>query len=151
VSRAGVVALALGLTLAAGCAAGPPPEYLRPQGDGVTGRVGAVVVTNALLAGGEGGTAEVRAVIVNEGDAPDRLVTVTSPVAVGGTVDGDPALPARGAVSTGYPPDPPPPRTGVVTLRLTGLTTAVRPGLTYPVDLTFARAGALRLEVPVVG
>jgi len=36
-----------------------------------------------------------------------------------------------------------------VGLRLTGLTTDVRAGLTYPVDLTFVRAGVLRLQLPV--
>ena len=80
----GAVAAVVRLALVAGCAAGPPSEYLRPQGDGVTGRVGDLVVTNALLDGGEtgevppGGTAVVRATIVNEGDVPDRLLAVAS-------------------------------------------------------------------------
>jgi hypothetical protein len=144
------------LALVAGCAAGPPSEYLRPQGDGVTGRVGDLVVTNALLDGGEtgevppGGTAVVRATIVNEGDMPDRLLAVASRIASAGGIVGDPAIPARGVLSTGYAAGRDrPPATPTVTLQLTGLTTAVRPGPTYPVDLTFARAGTVRLEVPV--
>src|SRR3954454_5059567 len=97
-----------GLVLAAGCAAGPPSEYLRPQGDGVTGRIGDLVVTNVLLDGGEagdipsGGTATVRATIVNEGAVPDRLLTIASPLANGGVTVLDSAVPARGVVSAGY-------------------------------------------------
>jgi copper(I)-binding protein len=108
-----------------------------------------VVVTDVLLGGGSQDTADVRATIVNEGDAPDRLLTIASPVAAGGQIAGDSALAARQALTTGYPPDPPPSGTARVTLRLTGLSSTVRPGLTYPVDLTFARAGTLRLNVPV--
>jgi len=146
-----------GLVLAAGCAAGPPSEYLRPQGDGVTGRIGDLVVTNVLLDGGEagdippGGTATVRATIVNEGDVPDRLLAISSPRAAAGVVVGDSAVPARGVVSTGYISDRPPlPGRPTVTLQLSGLVTAVKPGPTYPVDLTFADAGTIRLELPVV-
>jgi hypothetical protein len=154
--RGPLTALA-GLALAAGCAAGPPSEYLRPQGDGVTGRIGDLVVTNVLLDGGEtgdippGGTATVRATIVNEGDVPDRLLAIASPMAAAGVIVGDSAVPARGVVSTGYGSDRPPlPGTPTVTLQLSGLVLAVQPGPTYPVDLTFAGAGTIRLELPVV-
>ncbi len=36
-----------------------------------------------------------------------------------------------------------------VTITLTGLTSPVQAGLSYPVVFTFARAGELRLEIPV--
>jgi hypothetical protein len=153
----GLLTTLTGLVLAAGCAAGPPSDYLRPQGEGVTGRIGDLVVTNVLLDGGEagdispGGTATVRATIVNEGAVPDRLLTIASPIATGGVIVGDSAVPARGVVSTGYISDRPPlPGTPTVTLQLSGLVTAVQPGPTYPVDLTFAHAGTIRLELPVV-
>jgi hypothetical protein len=151
VRRTRLVTAVAGLALAGGCAAGPPSDYLRPQGDGATGQVGDVVVTNALLDAGAGATG-LHATIVNQGGTPDRLLAVASPVAGGGEAVGDPTVPARGALSTGYAASAtPPPGTAPVTLRLTGLTEAVRPGRTYPVDLTFARAGVLRLDVPVAG
>jgi hypothetical protein len=41
------------------------------------------------------------------------------------------------------------PSTTVVDIALVGLAEPVRAGLTYPVVLTFERAGELRLELPV--
>ena len=150
-SWAPLAALA-GLALVAGCAAGPPSDFLRPQGDGVTGRVGDLVVTNTLLRGGALGAADVQSTIVNEGDTPDQLLAVASPIAARGEVIGDPTVPARGALSTGYASSAVPPLgTAPITLRLTDLTDTVRLGLTYTVDLTFARAGTLRMQVPVTG
>ena len=64
---------------------------------------------------------------------------------------GGSAVPARGVVSTGYISDRPPlAGTPTVTLQLSGLVIAVQPGPTYPGDLTFADAGTIRLELPVV-
>jgi periplasmic copper chaperone A len=155
-------AVLLALLLAAACGTGSTPaQYFDPQGDGATGRAGAIVVTDALVVHTgpveatvvypPGATAALAATIVNEGDTPDRLVSVGSPVAGGGAVLGDAALPARHALTTGAVPGAAVtlPATSPVGLQLTALRTAVHPGLTYPVDFTFARAGTVRLDLPV--
>jgi copper(I)-binding protein len=147
-------AAALVVLALAGCGTGATPaQYFDPQGPGATGRVGAVVVTNALLgAGGPGAALTVHATIVNEGTAPDRLVSLASPIAAGGEVVGDPAL-APGQALTTAPAEPGAaadlPASAPVELRLTGPVSGVRAGLTYPVDFTFALAGTVRLALPV--
>lgn len=157
-----VVALLALLALACGCGQPPPAEYLDPQGAGATGRVGTIVVTDALLTyQGQveastvyppGASVPLRATLINEGEVPDRLISVSSPIAGGGQIVGDPMLPAHDALTTdpaqpGVAADLPPIKS--VELRLTALNAAVRAGLSYPVEFTFAQAGTLRLELPV--
>lgn len=150
------------LALLAGCGAGGAPEYLVAQGDGADGRVGDVVLRDAQLrhvgpvAGPVvhpvGGTAVVQATIVNTGGSADLLVAVGSPVAATGVVVGDAALPAGNVLTAGYTgpvAEMALPGSTEIALRLTGLLTPVRAGLTYPVEFRFLRAGTLRLELPV--
>jgi copper(I)-binding protein len=97
-----------------------------------------------------GGAAEVDATIVNTTGSPDRLLSIGSPVATGGQVSGPALLPAGHtlAASSG-PPGPPLPNTSPIELKLTGLTSPIRAGHSYPVVFTFARAGQVRLQVSV--
>lgn len=90
--------------------------------------------------------------IVNSGDATDRLVSVSSPVATGGSVDGDAQILGGFALVSGYDQVSPArtlPATVAAEVALTGLREPLRAGLTYPVTLTFERAGAITLQVPV--
>lgn len=151
------------VVLLAGCARGQPPGYIdEPQGFGATGRIGQIAVTDALLAYqgpltapavySPGATATLQATIVNEGAQPDRLVSISSPIAGAGQVVGDASLPPRHALTGGYVgplasvtlPD-----TTQIGLMLTDLRTEIRAGLTYPVVFTFAGAGDIRLDLPV--
>lgn len=149
------------LTLLTGCGNGDVPQYLNEIGPGSDGRVGDVAVTDAVLAyegpvEGDtvyrpGETVRVQATIVNEG-VPDRLVSVSSPIAGSGLIFGDATLPGDHALVSGYTepiasvvlPD-----TTAVDLLLADLNTPIRAGLTYPVVFTFARAGQLRLQLRV--
>lgn len=155
-ASAAVLAALLGLL--AGCASEKAPRFLEPQGSGVTGRAGDVVVQDAQLRYDgpidgpvvyrPGATARLRATIVNTGQVPDRLVSVRSPVAAGGKITGDAALPPGRSVSAGQDRSAAS-GTSELDLALTDLRTAVSAGRTYPVVLTFARAGELRLDLPV--
>jgi copper(I)-binding protein len=155
-----VLVLLAGLALLAGCSAGPAPGYLAPQGDGATGRTGDIVVTDAAFAysGPVGdptvypraGTAPIVATIVNTGDTADHLLSVSSPIAEGGSVTGDATLPGHHVLAAGPQPGAAVlPDTTSIQLQLTTLTGAVRAGLTYPVVLTFAAAGQVHLDLPV--
>jgi len=150
------------LALLAGCGRARGNEVsFQPSGSS-EGRVGDIVLTDALFefrgpieapaVYRPGESVSVQATIINEGAAADRLVAVSSPVAGGGVIDGDAALPSRHTLTAGYSrpvatislPD-----TTSVDLRLTDLKMPIRAGLTYPVVFTFARAGELRLQLRV--
>ena len=157
--RRSAALLALALALLAACT--PRLGYLgSPQGEGATGRQGQVVVSNAevafsgpldsAVAYGVGGSAPLTASIVNTGDAPDRLVSVSSPVADGARITGDTTLPGGHVLAVGSQPGArTQPDTTSVQVTLTGLRQDLRHGMTYPVVFTFAKAGALRLQLPV--
>lgn len=90
--------------------------------------------------------------IVNTGDATDRLVSVSSPVASGGSVDGDPQILGGFALVSGYDQVATAqtlPATVSAQVALTGLREPLRAGLTYPVTFTFERSGAIVAQVPV--
>lgn len=153
----GVVVLLLG-----GCTLGPPPDYLRAQGAGAAGRVGDIAVVDALVAYDgpieasevyePGATARLQATIVNEGEVPDRLVSISSPVAGGAEIVGDPTLLPQETLAAGYRELPAAvtlPGTTPIELLLTDLLEPIESGLLYPVVFTFARSGELRLELPV--
>lgn len=123
-----------------------------------------------------GGNAPLELTIVNSGGTDDRLVSASSPVArsvriSGNTVisggrivlvEGEPAaaapLPAPGAGPAAQPstsaaptsaalaPDSEPTGANIV---LIGVNQEIRPGLNYPVTLTFQKAGAVTVNVPV--
>jgi copper(I)-binding protein len=150
------------IALLAGCGRARFDQVTFGASGGSHGRVGQIAVSDAMFAFHgpietsdvyrPGDTVRMQATIVNEGTAEDRLVSVSSPIAGGGAIAGDGVIPARHALSAGYTkpvaaitvPD-----TTSVDLRLTDLKTAIRSGLTYPVVFTFARAGKLRLQLPV--
>lgn len=132
---------------------------------GAAGRVGSILVRDAHLVWNGpvqgdtvyevGADAPIQLTIINtvdDGMAADRLVAVRSPVATSGRITGDARIPDGQVLTAGYakpaaagtvPPE------GTVDILLTGLTSPIRAGLTYPVVFTFERAGDLRLELPV--
>jgi copper(I)-binding protein len=150
------------IALLAGCGRARFDQVTFEASGGSHGRVGDIAVSDAMFAFHgpieasavyrPGDTVSMQVTIVNEGTAEDRLVSVSSPIASGGAIDGDGAIPARHALSAGYTkpvaaitlPD-----TSAIDLRLTDLKIAIRAGLTYPVVFTFARAGQIQLQLPV--
>lgn len=84
--------------------------------------------------------------------SPDRLVEVSSPVARSARIVGDTRLAAGEVLVAGY--ERPGASTTVpgaraIQISLLGLTEPLRAAMTYPVEFTFARAGTVRLELPV--
>ena len=82
----------------------------------------------------------------------DQLVAVSSPVAASGRIVGDATIPDGQVLAAGYDQ----PVASIVTegtrevvIALVDLNTPIRAGITYPVVLTFAEAGELRLQVGV--
>jgi copper(I)-binding protein len=126
-----------------------------------------------------GATAPLEMSIVNTGGQPDRLVAASSPVASAVEISGDAQVPGgRTLVVAGAPvaqqaaaPEPAAPATatptptpaapaptteaaapsepGTASIVLTGLRQDLRSGPTYPVVLTFERAGDVRVDVPI--
>jgi hypothetical protein len=159
--RRAAVLVAMLLALLVGCSRAQPNEVTFKT-SGSEGRVGDIVVTDAMFnfrgplqtsaVYQPGDTATLRVTIVNEGDFSDRLVSVSSPIAGVGAIDGDAAIPSRHALTAGYTKQMASltlPATTSTDLKLTNLKTAIRPGLTYPVVFTFARAGQLQLLLQV--
>lgn len=136
-----------------------------------TGPISAPAVYSA------GATAPVQMSIINSGSQDDRLVSASSPVASSVQVSGDTTIPAGRAVlvnggaggtvpsaepaptsaaapTNGRAPSaaPPPsaaPSASGTQITLTGLEQDIRAGLTYPLTLTFQRAGSVTVQVPV--
>lgn len=178
-----IAALAL-----AGCSAGQVTQTSSqvPAVGGANSGVGQIAVRDVQIEfadrveGGNvyarGGNAPLRMTIVNAGAGPDRLVSVTSPVASsvqisgvtsipGGqalVVEGEPVVAAETGEETGeesggsgsatttapVPTASEAPAEGAQIV-LTGLREDIRAGLTYPLVLTFERAGQIRVDVPV--
>lgn len=146
------------LLVLAGC--GRYPARITAPG-GADGAVGRIEVLDARFsaspprAGDEaypaGADAPLTLTIVNTGDAADRLESVTSPVAEGFRMDGDPQILGGFALASGYEDEPAQTLSATVRtdITLTGLREPVRAGLTYPVRFSFARAGTVMLELPV--
>ncbi len=144
--------LAVGLT---GCGAGRDPETYRerPTVDAALASVGELDLRNVSINPPPAGDAELRAgssatarlSVINLGERPDRLVSVSSPVAT--TVellDADgavvPNVPIGGLQALG-PRD--------FTVRLGGLTEPLRPGQSVNVTFTFVNNGRETLLVPI--
>lgn len=156
----------LALVLLAGCGSSAPTidvdDPMGTAGDAV-GSVGRIVVRDAAITAGDGVAgdqayeagedAPLTFVVVNSGDVPDRLVAVGSPVATSAGVAGDTALPGSAMLLVGgaevTPVGAAPTATVRATITLEDLRVPLRVGTTYPVTFTFARAGALTLELPV--
>ncbi len=154
----GLVALALMVTLA-GCGSG---NVQTTATGGVGGRVGDIVIRDAQFTfdapiPGDtvyqpGDDAALQATIVNEGDRADRLIRVSSPIALASTIIGDARIPGHQVLTAGY--EAPiasitPPGSDAVRIVLTGLHVPVRVGFSYPVVFVFEQAGELCLELPV--
>ncbi|WP_448190720.1 copper chaperone PCu(A)C [Azospirillum sp. sgz301742] len=92
--------------------------------------------------------------IVNTGHEPDRLVSAASPAAA--KVELHTHLMDNGVMKMrpveGFeiaPGEPQVLRPGGNHIMLMGLTGQLKPGTSFPVTLTFAKAGAVTVEVPV--
>jgi periplasmic copper chaperone A len=180
VARRSAALATIAATLAAtallsACAAGQQAQTANVTGvnDAVDADAGAVAVRAFAVAapsGGhyaKGGSAQLIGVLVNTGQRPDELTSITSPAFTGwsststGTGSATPLaagsatpvatsgssgqrvqLPVNSAVSYGVPD-----ATG--TLQVTGLKSALFPGDEIKVTFTFQRAGAVTAEVPV--
>lgn len=83
---------------------------------------------------------------------PDRLTSVGSSIFRSGRIVGDTQITDGEVLVSGYSGQVASltvPGAREVGITLLGLTEPLRAGLTYPVELTFARAGTLQLQVPV--
>ena len=99
-----------------------------------------------------GDEAALQLTIVNEGDRPDWLVRVTSPIARLGVIIGDARMASHQVLTAGYQgplASATLPGTDAVRILLVGLRSPVRAGLRYPVVFHFEQAGELRLDLPV--
>ncbi len=89
------------------------------------------------------------------GAAPSTSASPTSSAAAGATTPARPtsrpasATPTSGGAATAVIPTPNEQGQTTASIVLTGLTKDVQAGLTYPVQLTFAKAGTVTVEVPV--
>lgn len=174
VRRAAPVAVAA--LVLAGCGSGQTGTIGEqvPAVNGSGGVVGELVVRDVVIAypvgaypAGDGYQAGEEApmefTIVNEAPVQfDELVSVSTPVAERVVLTGATVVPPSSTVAVqdaqpdeGDAPlfddeDPePPPRVGILSVLLTGLTGPIQPGLTYDVTFTFANAGSITLPVPL--
>lgn len=151
------LAVALG---AAGCAAGQVTQT-SAQASAVNGAmadVGSIALRDVVLAypGGEdvlgyeeGDDAPLRLTIVNSGDRPDELVSVTTPAAGDVTVDGMTTIPGSFAVTSTEGGTSASAGAGVIRVVLTDLTGPIRPGLPTSITFRFRDAGKATLQVPI--
>lgn len=158
-----VGALALLLLTACGTTT-PTVDSTEPTGTAgaANGSIGALEIRNARIvaqpprAGDEvyaaGSDVPLSTSVINTGDVPDRLVSVSSPVAYGQRIDGDAQIPG-GFTLVSNDRDAAPTRPFDDTMRtditLIRLRQPLRAGLTYPITFTFADAGSMHIEVPV--
>ncbi|WP_045876619.1 hypothetical protein [Pseudofrankia sp. DC12] len=146
--RRGAVTLAaaalLGAPALAACASGNDAmtNLARTTTNTANGAVGTINLRNVYVAGpvSQGGDAQVISALFNGGTQDDSLVAISSPDATGGT-PGSPATlaPAGGQIyiANGSAPT------------LTGLKKNLAIGTATKVTFTFAKAGAVTLDVPV--
>lgn len=157
-SRRFATVLAVGLLLPlalTACGSGRSPEGYaeRPTVDAAQASLGDLQLRNVHIAppaDGEaelpvGATATVTLSVVNIGEAPDRLVQVSSDIATSVEVLGADKQPTQ---QVDIPP------LGAIgnqdfSISLVGLTRAIRPGEHAQITFTFTRAGRRTLTVPV--
>ncbi|MHC1558699.1 copper chaperone PCu(A)C [Actinomycetospora sp. C-140] len=160
-----VVATLLTAALAlAGCSAGSvtQTDTVVSQADGATGQVGPIVLRDLSIDAGEaqnvpsGGEVPLRGTIINEGPTADRLVSVSTPYALGARQEGANVVPGSNAIRmVGTEPGPVGPanldtrQSGTTRVVLTGVTQAIAAGPTYAVTFTFERAGAVTIPLIV--
>jgi copper(I)-binding protein len=167
---AAVIGAMIGAVALAGCGAGQVTQtstQITAPG-GMQAGVGMIAVRDAKIEFGEaieggdvyerGGDAPLQMRIANTGLEADRLVSATSPVASGVEISGNREVPGGQVLlvdgdaptATAQPAsDGEPGAQHEAHIVLTGLREDVLAGLTYPVVLTFARAGEVRMNVPV--
>lgn len=149
-----------------------PQAKVRPSIDGISASVGDVQIRNATVQLGDAGDATLSMVLFNQGEAPDSLSAV-SPGAAGAfdsaqfptsgdvtiaglTANGIPqseafsnngatpksvTLPTAGGVFLNRAP---------ALIELSGVATSARTGSALPVTLSFAAAGSITLQIPIV-
>ena len=158
-----VGALALAGTLAlSGCGAGQIAQTSDESAavNGVGAQVGDVVIRDMQVAYPprpaspeavypQGGSAQLKFGIVNEGTTADRLVRVSSPAATAVRIGGDPSLPPNILLLGGGEGGTAPAGVRPATIELTGLTTPIHAGVSVPVTLTFERAGSTTVQAPI--
>lgn len=162
--RAATLLAAAAAVLLAGCGAGQVAATADQVGNagGAVARVGEIALLDVEFVAappvpgdevyGTGGTAPLSMTVTNTGRESDVLVSVSSPVATGAVVvAGGLRIPGGQSLTVGQEGlsavDLPSEDDAVVAL--TGLTTPIRSGLTYPVVLGFARAGEVTVQVGV--
>lgn len=131
--------------------------------NGSSGEVGPIALRDTVFAypGGDnvfgyraGEDVPIGVTIVNQSDAPDQLVAVSSPVAGGVIIQGPTTIPGGEALTTDVDDgDLPSPvaSDGFPQLRivLTDLREPIKPGLNTPVTFLFRQAGEVTLAVPI--
>ncbi|ASU80746.1 hypothetical protein CDG81_01745 [Actinopolyspora erythraea] len=151
-----------------GCATGQQAETAQQVAAiyGASGDAKTMAVRNATLSYPEegsvypeGSNAPVETVLVNSGEQQDRLTGVSSSYARSVEVSGTQRIPSGTRL---YAVSDAADQTGITaveatsddereTVRITleGLTQGIRPGVTIPVEFTFANAGSVTLQVPI--
>jgi len=166
-SAIGVATLLTAALALAGCSAGTVTQTgtVVSQAAGAQGQVGQVLLRDMSIDSGptetvpSGAEVPLRGTIINEGATADRLVSVSSPYAVGVRQEGAAVIPGSNAVRiVGAEPVPVGPSdpanrsvAGSMRLVLTGVTQQLRAGPTYAVTFTFERAGSVTVPMIVVG
>ncbi len=135
-------ALLLPLSVSAACSASFGAQTLQPyqSAEGVNADSGSLAVRNVLVLADAEGKGVLHGVIVNRGTTDDRLASITAdPSAAGVTVSGsqEPPLPAGAAVPLG---------TSSEAITVNG----AKPGQMVKLTLTFADAGPVTRDVPVL-
>lgn len=154
------VGVALATLLLAGCSAGQLTwtSTQRSFVGGVSADAGDLAVRDAEIEFGDsapaavvypaGATAPLAMHVVNDGATADTLLGASSPVASSVQISGTTTVPGGQALVIGSEPVVPP-GAWPAQISLVGLRQDLRAGLTYPVVLTFARAGQVTLELPI--
>lgn len=164
-SRPSRVVIGVGVAVAAlllsGCGAGQLTGTSTQRGSagGASATVGDIAVRDAEIQFGTGvvaavvhpagSSAPLEMRIVNVGGTADRLLSASSPFAAAVEISGVTDIPGGQALVVGGTPTAAAPSTRAAQITMTGLVNDIRSGLTYPVVLTFQKAGPIRLDLPV--
>jgi copper(I)-binding protein len=155
---------ALGLATLTGCGAGQitQTDTQASAVNGYQGQAGRIMVRNASIAyTGQaktgaiytaGGAADLNMTLVNVSPIADQLISVSSPIAAAGLIQGDAVIGGGRALQVGNgdsPSDAAALADKTISVRLVGLKQDITAGLNYPVVLTFQRGGVVNAEIPV--
>jgi len=157
------LALATGLALS-GCGAGQitQTDTQASGANGYEGMAGDIAVRNASISfAGQpnigavyraGQSAPLEMTLVNTGSQPDKLVSVSSPVAASGQITGDATIGADRAVQVGNADEGTDANAlsdRTINIQLVGIKENIIAGRTYPVTFVFQRGGVLNATLPV--